>query len=39
LLESFGWLFLDGMLASLVMALVIVREAMADETKGGRRDG
>jgi hypothetical protein len=38
-LESLGWLLVEGMLASLVMALVVVREAMADETKGGRRDG
>ena len=36
-LESLGWLFVDGMLASLVMALMIVREARAHETKGGIR--
>lgn len=33
-LESLGWLLVEGMLASLVMALVIVREARAHGRKG-----
>ena len=35
-LESLGWLLVEGMLASLVMVLVVVRIARTHETKGGR---
>ena len=38
-LESLGWLLVEGMLASLVMVLVVVRIARTHETKkkGGTR--
>jgi len=35
-LERLGWLSVDGMLASLVMVLVVLRMARSHERKGAK---